>query len=384
MKLRVKTLKTTKILRLGQVFILLTIFSGWIFAQISVTAPTPKPKPKPTPKTECPGCPVTAPKVEAPSVRNSRIVGVDPVSPSTGVNGRRVSNENDTPFEKSIDVDEKVNFNLCVSEGNIRINGWNRNEIRVFVRGGSKAGFIPRGKNEDGNPTSVKILGYDPKRERGKNLSDCLFGDEIELDVPNEANLSKLEGWEDMVTINVESISKATINVNEGDIRLQGIQEGVSAATNDGDITVENSFGSISLKSTNGNILAFNTDPLEDSDTFKVGTNNGMIILQSVTHLSVEAKSISGVIKYTGEIQMDGDYKFTNIGGDINLAIPRDSSFNFTIVAEKNKFQSELPIKILNDNFTPSVRTIRGTFGEGGGTLYIQNDSGRIRIRKLN
>ncbi|MBX7170041.1 MAG: DUF4097 domain-containing protein [Pyrinomonadaceae bacterium] len=380
-----KALKTLKILRLGQVFILLTIFSGWIFAQISGTAPTPKPKPRPAPKTECPGCPVSAPKVETPPPRNSRIVGVDEVAPpSTGVNGRRVQNENDTPFEKSIDVDEKVNFNLCVSEGNIRINGWDRNEIRVFVRGGSKAGFIPRGKNDEGNPTSLKILGYDPKKDKGRNLSDCLFGEEIELDVPKEANLSKLEGWEDRVTIKVESINKVTININEGDIQLEGIQEGVSASTNDGDITVENSFGPIQLKSTNGNILAYNTDPLEDSDTFKVGTNNGMIILQSVTHLSVEAKSISGVIKYTGEIQMDGDYKFTNTSGEINLAVPRDSSFNFVIIAEKNKIQSELPIKIINDNVSPSVRTLRGTLGEGEASLYIQNDSGRIRIRKLN
>src|SRR4028119_1184702 len=33
--------------------------------------------------------------------------------------------------EKSIAVDAKVNISLCVLEGNLKVNGWDRNEIRV-------------------------------------------------------------------------------------------------------------------------------------------------------------------------------------------------------------------------------------------------------------
>ncbi|MEO6333940.1 MAG: hypothetical protein ABIO91_03075, partial [Pyrinomonadaceae bacterium] len=35
--------------------------------------------------------------------------------------------------EKSMVVDANVAIKLCVGEGDLRINGWRRNEVRVFV-----------------------------------------------------------------------------------------------------------------------------------------------------------------------------------------------------------------------------------------------------------
>jgi len=43
--------------------------------------------------------------------------------------------------ERSIKVDSNVNLSLCVTQGTIKVNGWNRNEVRVFVQDGSKFGF---------------------------------------------------------------------------------------------------------------------------------------------------------------------------------------------------------------------------------------------------
>src|SRR5438128_9018948 len=39
--------------------------------------------------------------------------------------------------EKSIKVDSNVNLSLCVTQGTIKVNGWNRSEVRVFVQDGS-------------------------------------------------------------------------------------------------------------------------------------------------------------------------------------------------------------------------------------------------------
>src|SRR5687768_15164208 len=44
-------------------------------------------------------------------------------------------------MERSIAVDKNVNLSLCVTQGNLKINGWNRNEIRVYVQDGAKFGF---------------------------------------------------------------------------------------------------------------------------------------------------------------------------------------------------------------------------------------------------
>ena len=43
--------------------------------------------------------------------------------------------------EKRIAVDPNVNIKFCVLEGKVKVNGWQRDEVRLFVRDGSRAGF---------------------------------------------------------------------------------------------------------------------------------------------------------------------------------------------------------------------------------------------------
>ena len=40
--------------------------------------------------------------------------------------------------EKSMMVDPGVALKLCVAQGDLRINGWSRDEVRVFVKNGRK------------------------------------------------------------------------------------------------------------------------------------------------------------------------------------------------------------------------------------------------------
>src|SRR5687768_15557280 len=47
-----------------------------------------------------------------------------------------------TNSERALAVDPNVNIKLpCISQARVSINGWDRNEIRVFVKNGSKVGF---------------------------------------------------------------------------------------------------------------------------------------------------------------------------------------------------------------------------------------------------
>ena len=43
--------------------------------------------------------------------------------------------------ERSITVDPNVSIKMCVAEGNLKVTGWERNEVRVFVRSGRLPGF---------------------------------------------------------------------------------------------------------------------------------------------------------------------------------------------------------------------------------------------------
>src|SRR5947199_2192587 len=59
-----------------------------------------------------------------------------PAHPTRGqwpLNRHFAKDDGDTT-EKSISVVDNVNFSMCVRQGTLQINGWKRNEVRVFIK----------------------------------------------------------------------------------------------------------------------------------------------------------------------------------------------------------------------------------------------------------
>lgn len=381
-------MKNQNIFEIGKILILFVIFSGFAFSQTQVViAPTPKPKskisPKPKPVPKCDDCDKEAPRT--PPTNKTRMEPVGEIGPLAPLSeGKRIENEDDIPYEKSIEVEREVAISLDVCEGNVRINGWDRDEVRAFVSGGSKVGFRsspPKKKN--GKTASITVLGYDPKVDKGSNLSNCVYGDEIELDVPIGARIS-LKGRDAKIT--VKSIAKITITNNDGDITLSEIEEGITATTYDGNISVENSSGVINLNSADGSIFAYNTEPIEVGDALTAKTTSGAVILQSVNHSVVTARSLSGLVRFQGELQTDGQYGFENTSGQILLEIPEESSCSLEAIAAKNKF-SATGFKFVTFNISKidsTIQKINAVMGDGEATISLQNQSGWVRLIKLN
>src|SRR5688500_7715183 len=93
--------------RLAAIAASLFLFASFIAAQVAPPPPTPQP-PEPTQRTR------PTPRVKAPRQSGKK----------------QVVNESETPAEKSIATDAKVNISLCISEGKIKINGWQHDEVR--------------------------------------------------------------------------------------------------------------------------------------------------------------------------------------------------------------------------------------------------------------
>lgn len=394
MRKGLRTLKNQYFFEIGSILILFTVFSVFVSAQTTTltinnsktkSTPKPKPKSKPTSQVVCENCnPENPVEPPAPPV-NPKGSNNFPESSSGSelYRGNRIQNEKDIPFEKSIEVDSEVSINLQVCEGNVRINGWDRDEVRVFVSGGSKVGFRAAApKRKDNKTASITVLGYDPKVDKGE-LSNCLYGDEIELDVPTGARISKLRGGD--AKISVKSVSRVFLENTNGNIFLNDIEEEIWAKTYEGDITVENSSGSITLETFDGEIFAYNTEPLDIGDMLKLKANNS-INIQSVSHSFIEANSTSGSINFSGEIQTDGQYTFKNNKGLIQLLIPEESSCRVEVLAQKGKFNfADVPLKILTDNIHPSsIRKLVGQMGDGDAIILLVSSTGRVVIKKLN
>lgn len=293
---------------------------------------------------------------------------------------KEITSDEGTPVEKSIAVDAKVNVSLCVSEGRLKINGWERNEIRAFVDNGSQLGFLVMQRNRQNNSVGLlKVTGFDTSQPHTRDSEECLSGDEIELDVPRGATVI-VKGRSSETTI--ETVRKVDVKNIGGDISLSNIAEGINASTYEGDVTVENSGGAISLESSNGNVVAVAVAPSEIGDAFRAKTNSGAIVLQQIGHRQAEAISISGSIKFAGELLGGGQYDLKTQNGSISLAVPEKSSIKLTASFGFGAFNSEIPLQNQVKSPVSRAQSLTATLGKGEATLNLTTYSGAIRIKK--
>lgn len=290
----------------------------------------------------------------------------------------------ETPVEKSIAVDAKVNVRLCVGEGNLKINGWERDEIRVFVAGGDAVGFkiLQKGKS-GGNPVWVAVVGADSAKNKRANADECLSGERIELDVPRGATVNVKS--RDSETA-IDSVARAKVENLDGSIRLSRIGRGVEATTYEGDITIEKSGGAMSLVATNGSIVAFDVAPGAAGDDFKAKTSGGAIVLRRAEYRQIEVNSNSGAINFTGEFLAGGQYTFNAFNGSINLQIPQNSSCRINAAYNFGSFDSEIPLTNVVKSFAAAkARNLSGQIGAGdAATLNLSTYNGAIQIKKGN
>lgn len=326
-------------------------------AATSATALAQKDKPaKPSPK----------PRVEAPA---------PPEPPGVLYDNRETS-------EKAISVDPNVSLKLCVAEGGLKINGWERDEVRIFVRNGRDIAIKTLEKNADtGKPNWLWVTGVLPAgRYRTTGGSNCLAGSSVEIDVPTKSTIS-LEARTSGAT--VDSVRKLTVKVIEGDISIRNISGGISALTYQGDVMIENSAGAINLESTTGNIIASEVNPGQIGDLFKAKTTSGNVSLQKVSHRQIEANSISGTVLFNGKFLTGGIYSFKSTNGSIRMLLPQDTSCTLVASYGYGALNSNFSLEYKTVIDSPGGKNIVATIGEGeAATVNITTSSGSIGIRK--
>ena len=299
--------------------------------------------------------------------------------------------------EKSIRVHPKVYVSLCVSSGNVKVNGWDREEVRAFVDSGSKVSFkVRETKGEDETPVWIEVLGSEVAGRRfgapsiiRTNFAEgaegvvsgagCLSGKSIELDLPKNAGL-KIKGNTDETTI--DSLRWVDVNNTGGSIFVSRISNGVNAQTFRGNVTVKNSGGKMELGAINGDVIAYKTETNEIGDYLKAKTQGGSITLQAVEQRDVKVNSVSGGINFVGKLANFGRYSFDTGYGAINLVIPSETSCS--VEAQYGGYlKSELPIKVTKKGQFDTVKSLIGQIGGGSCNLGFKTFNGSILIRKL-
>lgn len=287
-----------------------------------------------------------------------------------------------TDTELRVAAERNVNLKFCISEGTLKINGWDRNEVRIFARSGRKFGIrVLERSPESGNATWIWATPTAIEGQTAANRGECLSGETVEMDVPHGATLN-FQGRS--ATTSVDSVHKVSLKIVEGNISLRNITGGISATALQGDLIVSNSSGSVSLDSTTGNVIAYGVKPLETSDLLKVKTNSGSIMLQRVGHRQIEANSITGSLQFEGGFLVGGIYNFKTSNGAIRMLVPENGSCTVSAAYGFGSFNAAIPVETVTENVTPGGKIVVARIGSGElCNVSLTTSSGRILIARL-
>ena len=107
-------------------------------------------------------------------------------------------------------------------------------------------------------------------------------------------------------------------------------------------------------------------------------SSDGDITLTNIGASMVSAENGIGDIFFDGEIQSNGNYRFTSMRGNINLRVPFNSSFRLVATAPSTRNISLGAFSGGNMNFVSDGRRVVGKVNGGSATLTVTNQRGSI------
>ena len=263
--------------------------------------------------------------------------------------------------ERSLAVDPQATVTLCVASGTLKVRGWEKSEVRVRSMGAAQVDFrrIDRVKDTTKPATRVDVMIFDRAGMMNPRL-DCQAFANVEMQVPAGATVQVQTRDGD---ITITGVAAAYAGSQNGDIDIERATKLVEAGSVGGSISLRDSTGRINLSSAGGGVDVVNVRAATSDDTFEVGTVSGDIQLDRVSNPKVMAKTVNGTVTMTGPLAKSGYYGFTNMTGDVVLALPSDASFQLNAkVSEKHNIVSEFTLKYVEDPpQPPAARSPAGT-----------------------
>ena len=251
-------------------------------------------------------------------------------------------------IDRSMPVDSQAVVTLCVASGTLKVRGWEKNEIHVRSLDASRIEFrrIDKAKDMSTPAHRVDVMVLD-KTSVANPRSDCQAIASVEMDVPAGATVQVQTRDGD---ITIAGVAGAYAGSQNGDIEIERVTKLVEAGSLGGSIFLKDSSGRVHLSSAGGVVEVMNVRPVTVEDTFEVGTVSGDIQLNRVSNPKVTVKTVNGTVTMTGPLAKSGSYGFTNMAGDVILAMPDDASFRLNAkVSEKHGLLSDFALKYVSE-----------------------------------
>ena len=280
-------------------------------------------------------------------------------------------------FEKSVNLVKDGKVIITNFSGNIDVKTWNREQVQIDALKVSKSTTLAKAKE---NSTKVKItiteenstLRIQTQYPDGpnKNLSVSIT---YTLMIPQEATLNASTVSGNVTCEDISGDLKA--KTVSGNVNVTGAKNGATCSTTSGTVEVDNVIGDVKLHSVSGNVVANAIKGSVEADTV-----SGSVLLTDISDADeIEASTMSGRVKYEGDLASDGTYHLQSHSGRVEFIVPSNAAFDLEARTFSGSINSDFDITIRGKI---EKRSLSGSVNGGGAEVELKAFSGNVYLRK--
>lgn len=274
-----------------------------------------------------------------------------------------------------VPVERGMRLDVRNQSGEIRIDTWNRNEVRVQTVDDEGAFTV----EQSGSVVRVRPAQGRWRRER-TGRGERFEWDENDdgyarfvITVPAYLDLS-LRGVETSIVahgvggnFSAETVEGAidvtggngtiTLHTQEQDVRLENARGRIRIRAGDGDVTVHNVVGELSIEGI-----------------------ESQVHLQGVESALVEVRTVEGDITFEGPILDDGRYRIASHDGNVTLVVPSGTNATVVVTTYDGSFETSFPVTLRESR----RRSFQFVLGSGRSEVTLETFDGDIFLRRAN
>ena len=264
------------------------------------------------------------------------------------------------PLDTTVAVRSDTRLEVSLSAGSINVKVWDRSAVRIVAR------------SDRGTVATAELDGA-VLRVRARTPGGGIDVADYEITVPRRMSLTLGRGDVDITVRGTEGAVDAS--VTSGSITVEGGRGSVSLHSFQGSIEVRGARASVTAESTTGAIRL--NDVVGD---VAITSNSNHLTLEGVDSRNLRARSISGVIRFSGPLHQDGRYVLTTHSGSVFARTPVPINATVAVATVGGAFNSPLPYSV-TERRRQNIFTAR--FGSGGAQVSLETFTGAIFVEEL-
>jgi DUF4097 and DUF4098 domain-containing protein YvlB len=240
--------------------------------------------------------------------------------------------------------------------GSVTVMGWEQNEVALSD---------DQGLEMEGTDRWIKITA---KHRRHDEDSD------VTIRVPAGAQIEVHGHSSDVKVSGVRG--SVTVGVVSGNITVTGPTQAADLTTVSGDVHLDAPSKKTHTESVSGDVTVRGVQ-----GDLRASTVNGELDVQGKAFGEVHLETVSGDLKFLGDLSPQGKASAETVSGDIELAFPPAIDADFEASSFSGEIKNGFGSAVRGPSRFQSGKKVSFTVGKGGAQVQVKTMSGSIEIK---